>query len=468
MNLQSFLKKLQNTLDQEDIVQDPEEIKAYSLDRTKDFSSGGSLLLFPRDVSQVQEIILYANEDKIPLVPSGGRTGYSGGAVASNHEVIVSLKKMNQIVEFDSTLPAITAEAGVITKTLQKEVETRGYYFPIDFASSGSSMIGGNIATNAGGIRVIRYGPIRNWILGLEVVTGKGEILKFISHLFKNNTGYDLKHCFIGSEGTLGIITQATLLVTKKPKDSIVYLFAFSDLKSVLISLEISKKVLEGILCFEFFDSSCLRLVCNRHSLSYPFEELKNKECWYVLLEIEKSEYIHDDLFENFLNEIYNTNLLNATYSDIESKKKELFRYREDISEAVAMSGKFHKNDISLPIKCIDDFVNELKEIVIQNFSDFKLFLFGHLGDGNIHINLLADSLYDENLFKEKISVFDEILYKKIFEYKGSISAEHGIGLLKKKFLPYSKTKEEINYMKEIKKLFDPNCILNPGKIFDL
>lgn len=468
MNLNSFLKKLQHILNSEDIIQDPEEIRAYSLDRTKDFLPKGSLLLFPKNVFQVQDIILYANEEKVPLVPSGGRTGYSGGAVASNQEVIVSLQKMNQILDFDFTLPAITAEAGVVTKALQKEVESKGYYFPIDLASSGSSMIGGNIATNAGGIRVIRYGPIRNWVLGLEVVTGRGEILKFTNHLIKNNTGYDLKHCFIGSEGTLGIITKATLLVTRKPKDSIVFLFAFLDLDSVLLALEISKRFLEGILCFEVFDSSCLRLVCEHHHFAYPFKELDCENCWYVLLEVEKSEQNQDTLFENFLNEIYTLNLLNATFSDIESKKKELFRYRENISEAVAMSGKFHKNDISLPIRSISDFVNQIKEVIKRKFNDFELFLFGHLGDGNLHINLLADFNYDDSLFKKKISEFDEILYEKIYYFQGSISAEHGIGLLKKKYLSYSKTNEEIKYMKDLKKLFDPNCILNPGKIFDL
>ncbi|MFN3604760.1 MAG: FAD-binding oxidoreductase [Leptonema sp. (in: bacteria)] len=466
--LNIFINKIEGILNPKNIIKDPEEIRSYSLDRTKDFTPSGSLLLFPKTTEQVQKIILYANEYHIPLVPSGGRTGYSGGAVASQGEVIVSLKKMNQILDFDFALPAVTAEAGVITKTLQEEVENKGYYFPVDFASSGSSMIGGNIATNAGGIRVIRYGPLRNWVLGLEVVTGRGDVLSFQSNLIKNNTGYDLKQLFIGSEGTLGIITKATILVTQKPRDTFVYLLAFSKFSQVIQSLELCRKFLKEMLCFEVFDSSCLNLVCKKHNLSYPSESLKDKNVWYVLIEIEKPENTFTIPYEDLLNEFYLIGLEDAIFSDVESIKKNLFRYREDISEAVAMSGKFHKNDISIPIQNMDSFVHRIKDVQKNNFQDFELFLFGHLGDGNIHINLLAPIEFDGELFRKKINEFDKILYQMVFDLKGSISAEHGIGLLKKNFLNFTKSEKEIFYMKELKKMFDPNGILNPGKIFDL
>lgn len=468
MNLEKFIKNVEQTLDSSEIITDKEEINNYSIDRTKDFTPNGSLLLFPRTTEQIKEILILANQYKVPIVPSGGRTGYAGGAVASNQEVILSLKKMNKILDFDFTLPSVECEAGVITKNLQNEVQKQGYYFPIDFSSSGSSMIGGNIATNAGGIRVIRYGPLRNWVLGLEVVTGKGEILNFTGKIIKNNTGYELKQLFIGSEGTLGIITKATFLLTQTPKETILYLFAFVDFEKVIQSLELTKQRFDNILCFEVFDHSCLNLVCKKHSLNYPFESLREKDCWYILLEIERPENYSDIPYEDFLNQLYELGMIDCIFSEKESIKKNLFRYREDISEAVAMSGKFHKNDISLPIKNMNLFINKIKELVFNKYKEFQIFFFGHLGDGNIHINLLTDRDYDSQLFLKKTKEFDQELYEMIFNFQGSISAEHGIGLLKKKYLHFSRSKEEIEYMKAIKKIFDPNNILNPGKIFDV
>jgi FAD/FMN-containing dehydrogenase len=465
MDFEGFLKDLSSFLDKNQILLEKEDVLFYSLDRTKDFEPNGSCVVFPKSTEEVQKIVLLANQYKIPLVPSGGRTGYSGGAVATNQEVIISLSKMNRILEFDATLPAITCEAGVITKHLQEKAKEHHFYFPVDFASSYSSLIGGNIATNAGGIRVIRYGSLRNWVSGIEVVTGKGEVLNLWGKLIKNNTGYDLKQLFIGSEGTLGIITKATLLLTQIPKNTVVFLISCKNFSDVLECLKESKHHIKEILCFEVFDSSCMELVCSKHQLKNPFSNVPS-DVWYVLIEAE----IHQDEeipYMDFINSIADFSI-DVLYSTTESIKKGFFRFREDISEAVAMSGRFHKNDISIPISYMDQFIKNIKELVNQHYKDYQLFLFGHAGDGNIHVNLLTSYEKDINQFKKEMQEFDLQLYGMIKHYNGSISAEHGIGLLKKPYLLYTRSPQEIEYMKSIKKIFDPNNILNPGKIFDL
>ncbi|GIX40672.1 MAG: FAD-linked oxidase [Leptospiraceae bacterium] len=466
MQIDLFVKEVSDFLDKNQILLEEDEVISYSIDRTKDFEPKGSVVLFPKTTEEVQKIVLLANQYHIPIVPSGGRTGYSGGAVASNNEVILSLSKMNQILDFDSSLPAITCEAGVITKQLQEYVIEKGFYFPFDFASSYSSQIGGNIATHAGGIRVIRYGLLRNWVLGLEVVTGKGDILTFSGKLIKNNTGYDLKQLFIGSEGTLGIITKATLLLTKKPEDSIVFFIALENFNHVIECLKIVRKSIQPILCFEVFDSSCMNLVCNKHNLNNPFNINRNN-VWYVLIEAEIQNEKEEIPYSEFIELIYPISI-DILYSTKDSVKKGFFRYREDISEAVAMSGRFHKNDVAVPMDVMESFIKDVRKIVIEKYKEYQLFLFGHLGDGNIHVNLLTSYDKGKEEFKKEMAQFDFDLYTLIKKYKGSISAEHGIGLLKKSYLSFSRSKEEIEYMKQIKNIFDPNHILNPGKIFDL
>ncbi|MCS7205154.1 MAG: FAD-binding oxidoreductase [Leptospiraceae bacterium] len=459
-----FLLEVSQVLDSDQLVLNPEEVQVYSVDRTKSFLPKGRAVLFPKTTTQVQAIVRSAYQWGIPLVPSGGRTGYSGGAVATNQEVIVSLIKMNQILSFDTALPSIECEAGVITKTLQVEAQKRGFFFPVDFASSGSSTVAGNVATNAGGIHVIRYGSIRNWVLGLEVVIGTGELLNFPGNLLKNNTGYDLKQLFIGSEGTLGIITKVSFLLTTPPKDSVLFLMAFSNLYDVLKVLEKAKRELPRLLCFEMFDSSCLDLVCKNHQLPYPFPNLKNQYLWYVILEAELEEE-HEIPYENFILEV-NNDLSDLTFSTVESQKRQLFRYREEISEAISLSGRFHKNDVSLPISYIPQFVEKIQDVVSLKFSDYDLYIFGHMGDGNLHINLVSDFDKSSEEFQQETIEFDETLYQLIKEYSGSISAEHGVGLLKKPYLHYTRNPQEITLMKQIKTLFDPKGILNPGKIF--
>ncbi len=436
---------------------------SFGLDRTKSYKPNYSLLLFPETTEEVAAIVRYAYENTLTIVPSGGRTGYAGGAVARNGEMVVSLNRMNRVFNFDPFLGSIKVQAGMVTKNLHKEVEERGFYFPVDFAATGSSHIGGNIATNAGGVRVVRYGLIRNWVLGLKVVIGTGDILEFNGEILKNNTGYDLKHLFIGSEGTLGIITECTLKLTKKPFDVRVILVSVPDFFSIL---KIFSKTHFGslpLLAFEFFTDFCLEKVKEHLGISSPFQ---TPSPYYVLIEYELEEENDEEKLFQVLEEISSSGLITDGSIAQNSRQNETFwKYRETISESLSIHHTVHKNDISLPLRNMESFIGEMESLLRSKYPGFRIALFGHIGDGNLHLNILKpEEMEDEEFFSRCKSV-DPDLFTLIQKYNGSISAEHGIGILKKEFLGFSRSPIELELMRSVKKIFDPKSILNPGKV---
>ncbi len=436
---------------------------SYGLDRTKVYKSNYTLLTFPKTTEEVSELVKYAYSQDIKIVPSGGRTGYAGGAIAKDDELVISLSKMDSVLDFDPFFASLTVGGGMITQNVHKEAEERNYFFPVDFAATGSSHIAGNIATNAGGVRVVHYGLIRNWVLGMKVVTGTGEILNFNGNILKNNTGYDLKHLFIGSEGTLGIITEVTLKLTKKPVDTSVLLFAVPDYASILNLFKKSHSTVLPLLVFEFFSDLCLNKVKEHLSVESAFNE---KSPYYVLMEFEIREESDTDKLFAFLEEVTNEGLINDGLIAQNSKQKQTFwKYREGISESLSILHTVHKNDISLPLRSMEAFINEMETLLEKKYPGFEIALFGHIGDGNLHLNILKPSnLNDADFFNECKKV-DPDMFTLIQKHGGSISAEHGIGLLKKDYLLFSRSAEEISLMKEIKKAFDPKGIMNPGKI---
>lgn len=448
----------------EDGKMDEATFDSFGLDRTKTYKPEYKILVFPETTEDVAAIIEYANLNKIPVVPSGGRTGYAGGAVAKNSEIVISLNKMNKVIEADPFLGSITVQAGMVTKNLHKEAEERGFYYPVDFAATGSSHIGGNIATNAGGVRVVRYGLVRDWVLGLTVVTGKGEILRFNGEILKNNTGYDLKHLFIGSEGTLGIITECTLKLTASTKDIRVILVAVPDFKSIL---EIFKKTHESplpLLAFEFFTEFCLERVKDHLGVPSPFS---SPSPYYVLMEYEVSGENDEEKLFSILETITNEGYITDGSIAQNSRQNETFwKYREGISESLSLHNTVHKNDISLPLRNMEAFIQEMESLLNGKYPGFQIALFGHVGDGNLHLNILMPEGMDKETFFVKCKSVDPDMFELIQKYHGSISAEHGIGLLKKDFLGFSRSQSEIDSMKAIKAIFDPNGILNPGKLF--
>lgn len=470
MNFETTKKELSAKIGESKVIwkedgkMDEATFDSFGLDRTKTYKPEYKILVFPETTEDVAAIIEYANLNKIPVVPSGGRTGYAGGAVAKNSEIVISLNKMNKVIEADPFLGSITVQAGMVTKNLHKEAEERGFYYPVDFAATGSSHIGGNIATNAGGVRVVRYGLVRDWVLGLTVVTGKGEILRFNGEILKNNTGYDLKHLFIGSEGTLGIITECTLKLTASPKDIRVILVSVPDFKSIL---EIFKKTHESplpLLAFEFFTEFCLEKVKDHLGVPSPFS---SPSPYYVLMEYEVSGENDEEKLFSILETITNEGYITDGSIAQNSRQNETFwKYREGISESLSLHNTVHKNDISLPLRNMEAFIQEMESLLNGKYPGFQIALFGHVGDGNLHLNILMPEGMDKETFFVKCKSVDPDMFELIQKYHGSISAEHGIGLLKKDFLGFSRSQSEIDSMKAIKAIFDPNGILNPGKLF--
>ena len=461
MSLNSdHLKRLKLSPDQI-ISKDSQRLSDYGADWLKHWSGQAGLLLFPKSAEDLLNIVKWARAYKYPLIPSGGRTGLSGGAVALKKEIVVSFDKMNQLLDFNPWERTATVQAGFITQDLQEFAKEKGLYFPISFSAEGSSQIGGNIATNVGGVHVIRYGNIKRYVLGLEVVTGKGELLKLGRALVKNATGYPLKDLFIGSEGTLGFIAQATLSLVSIPDKAQVFLIAVEKSQDILQVYKAFKDQIE-VLAFEFFTNQALIYVLKQGSLKFP---LQSQAPFYLLVELEEKDSKKAfQVFERF----YEKNWIkDGVLSQSSSQAHELWKLRENISESIS-SFEPYKNDVSVRVSKMSDFLNDLDRLLKDHYPKFENVVFGHLGDGNLHINILKPDDWKKEDFIKECEKVSRILFELIQKYEGSISAEHGIGLLKKDYLSYSCSPEEIAIMKSLKKIFDPDQILNPGKIFDL
>lgn len=451
-----------NFLSKDQIKTDKDSLETYGKDWTKHIVAKPLAIVFPKTTEEVQKLVLWARKSKTALVPSGGRTGLSGAAIATNGEIVVSLEKMNKIISYNAIDETISCEAGVITEQLQDYAKEKGKLYPVDFAARGSSQIGGNVATNAGGIKVVRYGLTRDWVAGMTVVTGQGEVLKLNNALVKNASGYDLRHLFIGSEGTLGFITELEMKVTQPSKDLSVFVFGVPTLEAVMNIFEAYKTKL-SLTAFEMFTDIALKYVVQSTGLSKPFE---TGTPYYVLVEVEnQSEKSLEDAMSVFEHCMEQGWVEDGTVSQNAQQAKDLWRLREDISEATSAFQPY-KNDVSVRISQVPEFLTEMDQILKQQYPDIEVVWFGHIGDGNLHINMLKPKTMDEAEFLDKCQNANDILFKTIQKHKGSISAEHGVGLTKKPYLHYTRSEYEILTMKAIKKVFDPDGILNPGKVF--
>ncbi|MCB0407304.1 MAG: FAD-binding oxidoreductase [Bdellovibrionales bacterium] len=457
------LQSLTQTLGSEKIRTDKESFQNYGKDWTKHISANPSAIVFPTSTQDVVNIVQWARKNKVALVPSGGRTGLSGAAIATHGEVVVSFEKMNKILEFNEFDQTVRLEPGVITETLQNYAKEKGLLFPVDFASRGSSQIGGNIATNAGGINVIRYGLTRNWVSSLEVVTGEGKVLHLNNSLIKNASGYDLRHLFIGSEGTLGFITQAEVHLSRPTQNPTVFLFAVPELSGVMKIYHSFKKQIP-LLAFEMFTDVAMGYVLKHTGLKPPLSE---EAPYYVIVELENdSENTMETAMAIFESSMEQGWLTDGTISQSAQQAKDIWRLREDITEATS-PWEPYKNDVSVRISKVPEFLTEVDQVLKTEYPAFETVWFGHIGDGNLHINILKPQNMTSAEFIENCHKVDEILFEKIERFGGSVSAEHGVGLTKKPYLHHTRSHEEIAYMKAIKAVFDPDFIMNPGKIFD-
>ena len=439
------------------------DVQCYGIDRTTCWQPSPLAIVLPDSTEQVQALVQLANREQLAVVPSGGRTGLSGGAVACCGELVIALDRMNQVLGFSATDHTVSVQAGVITADLQHVAEQQGLYYPVDFASAGSSQVGGNIATNAGGINVVRYGSTRQWVLGLTVVTGAGEVLALNQGLVKNNTGYDFRHLFIGSEGTLGIICEATLQLTRPPQNPAVMLLAVPAFPAVMDILPAAATALK-LTAFECFSANSLDYVEASSGLKRPFNEYAD---FYVLLEYEQTGGQTDDaplnLFEHCLKQGWASN---GVISQSVQQAKNLWRYREDISSSLHRHQPF-KSDISVKVSQLAEFLAAAQRLIASEFSQLEPVWYGHAGDGNLHLNIPRPQSLPVEQFTQLTQQLNERLAGLIHDFQGSVSAEHGIGLLKKSVLGATRSPADIALMRQVKAAFDPNGIMNPGKIFD-
>jgi len=445
------------------VLFDKDSLAFYGKDWTKAHEPRPSVIVFPSTIEHVQAIVRHASEHGLALVPSGGRTGLSGGAVAANGEIVVAFDRMNRILDFDAVDRQVVCQPGVVTEQLQNFAEENHLFYPVDFASSGSSQIGGNVATNAGGIKVIKYGLTRDWVVGMKVVTGEGTLLDLNKGLIKNATGYDLRHLFIGSEGTLGFIVELTLKLATPPRDPTVLVLAVDSMESAMHVLQTFQARLP-LMAFEFFSEKALRHVLEEKGLQRPCDTVGE---FYALIEFENIvEQSLDQAMEAFEFCVEQGWALDGTISQSSSQARDLWRLREDISETISRFTPY-KNDISVKVSKVPAFLREVDEIVTRQYPDFEIIWFGHIGDGNVHLNILKPDALDKAVFFAQCAQVSLDIFDCVKRFGGSISAEHGVGLLKKPFLSYSRDAAEIAYMHAMKRVFDPKGIMNPGKIFD-
>ena len=440
----------------------PADLEHYGRDWTRRWTPAPLAIALPDSIGQVQAVVRWANAQGVAIVPSGGRTGLSGGAVASRGELVVSLERMNRVLGFDAVDRTLTVQPGAVLQTVQDAAREQGLAYPVDFGARGSCTIGGNIATNAGGIRVIRYGNTRDWIAGLKLVTGSGELLELGRSLVKDASGYDLRQLVIGAEGTLGIVVEATLRLADPPPPAQTMLLAVPSFEVLMDVFALFRGRLR-LQAFEFLTDRGLEHVL-AHGGQNPFDAVHP---WYVLTEYDAAaEADQADALAVFEQAAEHGWVLDGVIANSEEQARQLWRLREGITEATARYRPY-KNDVSVRVAAMPAFLAEAQALLGASYPDFEVVWFGHIGDGNLHINVLQPDGSDDDEFLRQCGHVTELLAGVLQRHGGSISAEHGVGLLKKPYLSSSRSDADVALMRAIRQAFDPRGIMNPGKIFD-
>lgn len=441
------------------VIQDDEELQTANTDWMNKYKGSSKLMLQPENTTELSQILKYCNSRCLAVVPQGGNTGLVGGSVPVFDEVIINTRRINNIISFDEVSGVLVCEAGCILENLISFLDKKGFIMPLDLGAKGSCQIGGNISTNAGGLRLVRYGSLHGTVLGLEVVLANGSVIDMLGTLRKDNTGYDLKHLFIGSEGSLGIITKVSILTPPKLSSVNIAFLACQDYISCQKLLYQAKRRLGEILsAFEFLDAQAMNLVLQHlDSVRNPLpSSIYN---FYVLIETTGSNESNDkEKLEAFLLHAMENGLVSdgALAQDF-NQASSFWHIREGIPEALMKAGAVYKYDLSLPVDKMYDLVEEMR---IRLGAKANVVGYGHLGDGNLHLNVSAQQ-YDDAILAQ----IEPFVYEWTSRHRGSISAEHGLGLMKAEKIYYSKSSETVQLMASIKKLLDPSRILNPYKV---
>jgi FAD/FMN-containing dehydrogenase len=464
-----FLQRLRAAIEPSSILDAPADIGPYLVDCRHLYHGRAALVLRPGSVAEVSTLLALCNDAGIGVVPHGGNTGYCGGSVPddSGNQLVVSLARLKTVRAVDPLSYSITVEAGCVLATVQEAAAAAERYFPLSLAAEGSCQIGGNLSTNAGGTAVLRYGMARDLVLGLEVVLADGRVLDMLRSLRKDNTGYDLKSLFIGAEGTLGVITAATLKLFPKVAGRATACLAIPSLEAAVQLLALLRAAsADRLTACEIMCRLALELVANH--IPGAADAFDRPHPWYLLVELQSSLATEDldGLLESALGAAMERGLVtDAIVAKSGAQRAGLWRLRESIPEALAAAGAQIKHDVSVPIAAIPAFAATAAEWIHAQIPTARIVPFGHIGDGNLHFNVSQPMDVDAADFLRRAPAIEHGVHDIAHRHGGSFSAEHGIGKYKVEELLRFRTATELDIMRELKRTLDPRGIMNPGKI---
>ncbi len=457
----NVLQKLENICGKESVFTDSETLILFSKDETEDFSFLPDVVVKPDSTDKIALIVKLANEYKIPVIPRGGGTGLSGGSLAINGGIMISMEKFNKILNIDKENFQATIEPGVITQVFQETLEKSGLFYPVDPASRGSCFIGGNLAENSGGPRAVKYGTTKDYVLSIEFISPTGDIIKAGATTIKNVTGYNLTQLIIGSEGTLGIITKITFRVLPLPQFKKLILVAFSSPEKAAAA--VSEIFLKGVIpsALEFLEKDAVKTTENHIGAIFPNSDYDA----HLFIEVDGyyNEILEMDI-EKIAEVLYRFDCSEIILADTPEKMESLWALRRAVGEAVKSISQYREEDTVVPRAKLPELLKGVKDICTK--YNIRSICYGHAGDGNLHINLLKENHNDGFWNKEGIEAVKEI-FRLTVSLGGTISGEHGIGYSQKNYLNIALSDETISLMRKIKTTLDPNNILNPGKIFN-
>ncbi|KAK3356954.1 hypothetical protein B0T25DRAFT_497768 [Lasiosphaeria hispida] len=446
-----------------------DDLEPFNSDWMRKYRGHTQLVLKPASTTEVSQILKYCNDNMLAVVPQGGNTGLVGGSVPVFDEIVLSMSRMSQILEFDDVSGTLVAEAGCILEVADQYLAARGYIFPLDLGAKGSCHLGGNLSTNAGGLRLLRYGSLHGTVLGIEAVLPDGTVVDDLSRLRKNNTGYDLKQLFIGAEGTIGVITKVSIQCPQRPAAQNVAFFGLESYEHAQRAFREAKGQLSEILsAFELMDEGSQALV---HRVTGSKRPLESTHPFYCLIETSGSNADHDsEKLSAFLESVMDKGIVaDGTLAQDETQLRALWAWREGITEALGHLGGVFKYDVSIPLAQMYQLVEDTRARVAEagllgddadgTHPVRAVVGYGHMGDSNLHLNI-STRRFDPRIEK----VLEPFVYEWIAQRQGSISAEHGLGLAKKKYIGYSRSEGMVGLMKQIKGLYDPRGIMNPYK----
>lgn len=458
----SILNELSAIVGEKYIFSDEETLKNYGHDETEDLSFPPHILLKPGNKEEISEIFQIANKNNIPVIPIGGRTGLSGGALCVNGGIGLSMERFNKIIEIDELNLQVAVEPGVITQVLQEAVIEKGLFYPPDPSSRGTCFIGGNLAENSGGPRAVKYGVTKDYVLSLEVVLPNGEIINTGANTLKNSTGYNLTQLMVGSEGTLGIITKAVLKLIPYPNKNLLMLVPFSSATKACEAVSAIFRAGITPSALEFMERDAIDWTL-KHVDGINIE-VPNHIQAHLLIEVdgfhEETLYKDAEKISEVMQQFESDEIL---FADTADQKESLWKLRRRVAEAVKSNSIYKEEDTVVPRFELPKLLAGVKEI--GNKYGFKSVCYGHAGDGNLHVNIIKGEMSDEN-WQTQLPLGIKEIFELTVELNGTLSGEHGIGWVQKNFMPIAFTKTEIELMKGIKRVFDPNNILNPNKIF--